>query len=61
MNDRNGVRSIDAGAPPTRFARGWHCLGPAEPFRDGTPHAIEAFGTKACTSWTPTAGIWAVT
>jgi len=46
MNDRTGVRSIDAGAPPTRFARGWHCLGLAEPFRDGSPHAIEAFGTK---------------
>jgi 3-ketosteroid 9alpha-monooxygenase subunit A len=46
MNDRNGVRSIDAGAPPARFARGWHCLGLAEPFRDGSPHAVEAFGTK---------------
>ena len=46
MSDRIGVRSIDAGAPPTRFARGWHCLGLAEPFRDGSPHAIEAFGTK---------------
>ena len=46
MNDRSGVRSIDAGAPPTRFARGWHCLGLAAPFRDGSPHAVEAFGTK---------------
>ncbi|MFE3290534.1 Rieske 2Fe-2S domain-containing protein [Rhodococcus sp. NPDC059234] len=25
---------------------GWHYLGPAENFRDGKPHAIEAFGTK---------------
>ncbi|QFU88073.1 Rieske 2Fe-2S domain-containing protein [Amycolatopsis sp. YIM 10] len=39
-------RTIDAGAPPTRFARGWHCLGLAESFRDGKPHAINAFGTK---------------
>jgi 3-ketosteroid 9alpha-monooxygenase subunit A len=39
-------RTIDVGAPRTRFARGWHCLGLAEPFRDGKPHAIEAFGTK---------------
>ena len=31
MNDRDGVRTIDAGAPPARFARGWHCLGLAEP------------------------------
>jgi 3-ketosteroid 9alpha-monooxygenase subunit A len=46
MTDRIGVRSIDAGAPPTRFARGWHCLGLAAPFRDGSPHAVEAFGTK---------------
>jgi 3-ketosteroid 9alpha-monooxygenase subunit A len=40
------VREIDAGAPPTRFARGWHCLGLADRFRDGRPHAVEAFGTK---------------
>ncbi|WP_137872211.1 Rieske 2Fe-2S domain-containing protein [Rhodococcus sp. Q] len=40
------VRVIEAGAAPTRFARGWHCLGLAEPFRDGTPHSVEAFGTK---------------
>lgn len=39
-------RTIDVGAPRTRFARGWHCLGLAEPFKDGKPHAIEAFGTK---------------
>ncbi len=41
-----GVRSIDVGAPPTRFARGWHCLGLADSFRGGGPTAIEAFGTK---------------
>lgn len=40
------VRTIDAGAPPARFARGWHCLGLADSFRDGKPHAITAFGTK---------------
>lgn len=40
------VRSIDAGEPPRRFARGWHCLGLADSFRDGRPHAVEAFGTK---------------
>jgi 3-ketosteroid 9alpha-monooxygenase subunit A len=42
----DSVRQIDAGAPPTRFARGWHCLGLADSFRDGKPHAITAFGTK---------------
>ncbi|TVT55224.1 3-ketosteroid-9-alpha-hydroxylase subunit A [Amycolatopsis rhizosphaerae] len=40
------VRTIDAGAPPQRFARGWHCLGLADSFKDGKPHAINAFGTK---------------
>ncbi|HKT00364.1 MAG TPA: Rieske 2Fe-2S domain-containing protein [Rugosimonospora sp.] len=40
------VRTIDTGAPPQRFARGWHCLGLASKFRDGGPHAVEAFGTK---------------
>ncbi|MCO1655487.1 Rieske 2Fe-2S domain-containing protein [Pseudonocardia humida] len=42
----DSVRTIDVGRAPTRFARGWHCLGLAEPFRDGKPHAVEAFGTK---------------
>ncbi|MEV6836994.1 Rieske 2Fe-2S domain-containing protein [Streptomyces sp. NPDC051133] len=40
------VRVIDAGKPPARFARGWHCLGLADSFKDGKPHEIEAFGTK---------------
>jgi 3-ketosteroid 9alpha-monooxygenase subunit A len=40
------VRSIDVGVPPARYARGWHCLGLVETFRDGKPHAVEAFGTK---------------
>ena len=42
----SGVRAIEAAATPTRFARGWHCLGLAERFRDGKPHAIQAFGQK---------------
>jgi 3-ketosteroid 9alpha-monooxygenase subunit A len=40
------VRTIEAGAPPARFARGWHCLGLAARFRAGGPHAVQAFGTK---------------
>lgn len=40
------VRAIDDGAAPTRFARGWHCLGLSKSFKDGAPHAISAFGTK---------------
>jgi 3-ketosteroid 9alpha-monooxygenase subunit A len=46
MNDSDGVRTIDHGTPPARFARGWHCLGLAARFRDPGPHAVEAFGTK---------------
>ncbi|MGP4019638.1 Rieske 2Fe-2S domain-containing protein [Saccharopolyspora sp. 5N708] len=45
-NGHDEVRTIDVGTPPTRFARGWHCLGPADWFKDGKPHAVEAFGTK---------------
>jgi 3-ketosteroid 9alpha-monooxygenase subunit A len=40
------VRDIDAGAPPDRYARGWHCLGLAESFRDGRTHPVRAFGQK---------------
>src|SRR3546814_20968581 len=32
--------------PPSRFARGWHCLGLSEIYRDGKPHSVEAFGSK---------------
>ncbi|MEV5647345.1 Rieske 2Fe-2S domain-containing protein [Nocardia sp. NPDC052254] len=45
-SDADEIRHIDSGAAPTRFARGWHCLGLSESFRDGTPHSIHAFGTK---------------
>ncbi|WP_018219339.1 Rieske 2Fe-2S domain-containing protein [Salinispora pacifica] len=46
MTNVEAVRTIDSGVLPTRFARGWHCLGLADSFRDGKPHAVEAFGTK---------------
>jgi 3-ketosteroid 9alpha-monooxygenase subunit A len=46
MTDTAGVRTIERGAPPERFARGWHCLGLAARFRDSGPHAVQAFGTK---------------
>ena len=46
MIDGDGVRTIDAGTLPDRYARGWHCLGLAETYRTGGPHAVEAFGTK---------------
>ena len=46
VNAPEHVRDIDTGMLPTRFARGWHCLGLADTYRDGKPHAVEAFGTK---------------
>ncbi|MGH8354269.1 MAG: Rieske 2Fe-2S domain-containing protein [Pseudomonas sp.] len=29
-----------------RYARGWHCLGLAAPYRDGKAHRLDAFGTR---------------
>ncbi|MDP9100881.1 MAG: aromatic ring-hydroxylating dioxygenase subunit alpha [Actinomycetota bacterium] len=46
MTAVDDVRLIEAGAPPARFARGWHCLGLASSFADGMPHAVHAFGGK---------------
>jgi 3-ketosteroid 9alpha-monooxygenase subunit A len=40
------VRTIEAEAAPTRFARGWHCLGLVRDFADGRPHQVLAFGQK---------------
>ncbi len=45
-SEHDGVRGIEAEAAPTRFARGWHCLGLSERFKDGRPHSIRAFGQK---------------
>src|SRR5690349_20349373 len=42
----SGVRTIDVGTLPDRYARGWHCLGLSSQFKDGKPHAVHAFGTK---------------
>ena len=40
------IRVIEAEPPPARYARGWHCLGLADSYRDGTPHPIQVFGTQ---------------
>jgi 3-ketosteroid 9alpha-monooxygenase subunit A len=40
------TRTIEAAPLPTRFARGWHCLGLAADYRDGKPHPITAFGSR---------------
>jgi 3-ketosteroid 9alpha-monooxygenase subunit A len=44
--ESDAVRAIEAEAISSRFARGWHCLGLAETFKDGKPHTVQAFGQK---------------
>ncbi|MGB3301588.1 Rieske 2Fe-2S domain-containing protein [Gordonia sp. (in: high G+C Gram-positive bacteria)] len=44
--DDQEFREIESAGAPTRFARGWHCLGLLKDFRDGKPHQIKAFGTE---------------
>ena len=31
----SGIREIDTGTLPDRYARGWHCLGPVKDYLDG--------------------------
>ncbi|MCK0439554.1 aromatic ring-hydroxylating dioxygenase subunit alpha [Gordonia alkaliphila] len=49
------VREIDTGTPPSRFARGWHCIGLVDEYTDGKPHSLEIFGTKLVV-WADTKG-----
>ncbi|WP_396453258.1 Rieske 2Fe-2S domain-containing protein, partial [Actinomadura sp.] len=44
--ESDAVRAIEAEAVTSRFARGWHCLGLAEKYKDGKPHTVNAFGQK---------------
>ncbi|MFD0808204.1 Rieske 2Fe-2S domain-containing protein [Nocardioides caeni] len=46
MTSKDQVRQIEVDATPTRFARGWHCLGLERDFADGKPHQVNAFGSK---------------
>jgi 3-ketosteroid 9alpha-monooxygenase subunit A len=43
LNDNYHVISS---SNPERYARGWHCLGLSEKFRDGKPHKLTIFGTE---------------
>ena len=45
-SDGGEVRQIESGAVPTRYARGWHCLGLTRDLGDGQPHTINAFGQR---------------
>jgi 3-ketosteroid 9alpha-monooxygenase subunit A len=46
QSNTDEIRQIEAAEAPSRFARGWHCLGLAKDFGDGQPHAVHAFGQK---------------
>ena len=46
QSETDEIRQIEAEEAPTRFARGWHCLGLIRDFGDGKPHGINAFGKK---------------
>jgi 3-ketosteroid 9alpha-monooxygenase subunit A len=39
------IRDIDTGAVPDRYARGWHCLGPAADFVGDGCREVDIFGT----------------
>lgn len=38
--------AIEAAPIENRYARGWHCLGLVDEYRDGQPHTLNAFGTR---------------
>lgn len=40
------AHEIEAKQLPERFARGWHCLGLADEYKDGQVHGINIFGTR---------------
>lgn len=40
------LHRIEAKQLPQRYARGWHCLGLADQYRDGKAHRLDAFGTR---------------
>jgi len=39
------IHPIQVAPLPQRYARGWHCLGLAQDYRDGKPHSLDIFGT----------------
>ncbi|MBT8765041.1 Rieske 2Fe-2S domain-containing protein [Metapseudomonas boanensis] len=42
----NSVHKIQAAPIAERYARGWHCLGLADEYKDGKPHGLSIFGTR---------------
>lgn len=42
----NTLHRIEARILEPRYARGWHCLGPAAQYQDGKAHRLDVFGTR---------------
>ncbi|MRV72092.1 Rieske 2Fe-2S domain-containing protein [Duganella sp. FT92W] len=40
------VYKIEAAPVANRYARGWHCLGLADDYKDGKPHTLNIFGRR---------------
>lgn len=45
-HNKLSIHRIQAMPIEERYARGWHCLGLAEDYRNGKPHSLSIFGTK---------------
>lgn len=43
---RSPMHTIESKPLPDRYARGWHCLGLADDYKDGKPHTLDVFGTR---------------
>jgi 3-ketosteroid 9alpha-monooxygenase subunit A len=59
-HDGVGIRDIDTGTMPDRYARGWHCLGPLQRYLDGALVRVDIFGTRLAV-WSDAAGCAVVT
>lgn len=46
LDSKHVIHKIHAAPIEARYARGWHCLGLADDYRDGKPHGLSVFGTR---------------
>lgn len=53
VSDQDDVRQIVNNGMPTRFARGWYCMGLAKNFRQSPNRSLKAFGQKLRFSTAP--------
>src|SRR5215471_16091715 len=46
FSGKRAVHKIHAAPIEERYARGWHCLGMADDYKDGKAHGLSIFGTR---------------